>query len=276
MVKSLTDKEPNKSVNPDEVVAIGAALQAGILAGEVRDVLLLDVTPLSLGIETLGGIMTKIITRNTTVPVKKSDLFTTATDNQPDVDIHILQGERELVDGNKSLGNFQLGGIPEAERGVPQIQVTFDIDVDGKLSVTAKEKETGVEQCVTIHGASTLSDEEVTEMLSNADLYATADKERKESINLKYESIRLCEEIERQLDSSISIIRNEEKDKLRELINNVMSILEKDEIDNNELEMAVEKLKLKFKSSVDLQPETNISNTEQKKSKEEDFGWNRN
>ena len=275
LVKSLTDKEPNKSVNPDEVVAIGAALQAGILAGEVRDVLLLDVTPLSLGIETLGGIMTKIITRNTTVPVKKSGLFSTATDNQPNVDIHVLQGERELVNGNKSLGNFQLDGIPEAERGVPQIQVTFDIDVDGKLSVTAKEKETGVEQCVTIHGASTLSNEEVTEMLNNANLYATVDKEQKEFINLKYESERLCEEIEKELNSPISFIHNEEKDKLRELINNIKSMLEKDEVNSKDLTMAIEKLKLEFKSSITTKTETNIPNTEQKKSGGGDFGWNK-
>merc|ERR1712174_129147 len=166
LVEDATGKKPNQSVNPDEVVAIGAAIQAGILAGEIKDILLLDVTPLSLGVETLGGVMTKIISRNTTIPVKKSEMFSTAVDNQTNVEIHILQGERELVSANKSLGNFRLDGIPAAERGVPQIEVTFDIDVDGILSVTAKEKETGVEQFVTIQGASTLSESEVEEMLT--------------------------------------------------------------------------------------------------------------
>merc|ERR1712087_448164 len=161
LVESLTGKKPNQSVNPDEVVAIGAAIQADILAGEVKDILLLDVTPLSLGVETLGGVMTKIISRNTTIPVKKSEMFSTAVDNQPNVEIHVLQGERDLVSANKSLGNFRLDGIPPGNRGVPQIEVTFDIDVDGILSVTAKETETGVQQNVTIQGASTLSESEV-------------------------------------------------------------------------------------------------------------------
>merc|ERR1712025_250433 len=185
LVESLTGKKPNQSVNPDEVVAIGAAVQAGILAGEIKDILLLDVTPLSLGVETLGGVMTKIIARNTTIPVKKSEIFSTAVDNQANVEIHILQGERELVDGNKSLGNFRLDGIPEADRGVPQIEVTFDIDVDGILSVKAREKETGVEQSVTIQGASNLNENEVEEMLAEAEKFATADKEKRQNIDLK-------------------------------------------------------------------------------------------
>merc|ERR1712213_281671 len=148
LVESLTGKKPNQSVNPDEVVAIGAAVQAGILAGEIKDILLLDVTPLSLGVETLGGVMTKIIARNTTIPVKKSEMFSTAVDNQTNVEIHILQGERDLVSANKSLGNFRLDGIPAGNRGVPQIEVTFDIDVDGILALKAKEIETGIEQAV--------------------------------------------------------------------------------------------------------------------------------
>merc|ERR1712177_81494 len=148
LVESLTDRKPNQSVNPDEVVAIGAAIQAGILAGEIKDILLLDVTPLSLGVETLGGVMAKIIPRNTTVPVRRSELFSTAVDNQTNVEIHILQGERELVPGNKSLGRFGLTNIPEADRGVPQIDVTFDLNVDGLLNVTAKERTTGVEQFI--------------------------------------------------------------------------------------------------------------------------------
>ena len=199
LVESLTNKKPNQSVNPDEVVAIGAAIQAGILAGEIKDVLLLDVTPLSLGVETLGGVMTKIIARNTTIPVKKSEMFSTAVDNQTNVEIHILQGERELVAGNKSLGNFRLDGIPKAERGVPQIEVTFDIDVDGLLSVKAKELETGVEQSVTIQGASNLDQKEVEEMLSEAEKYAAFDKEKRKNIDLKNQAETLCYEAEKEL-----------------------------------------------------------------------------
>ena len=180
LVESLTDKKPNQSVNPDEVVAIGAAVQAGILVGEINDILLLDVTPLSLGVETLGGVMTKIIARNTTIPVKKSEMFSTAVDNQTNVEIHVLQGERELIAGNKSLGNFRLDGIPKADRGVPQIEVTFDIDVDGLLSVKAKEVETGIEQSVTIQGASNLEQNEIENMLADAEKYASADRKKTE------------------------------------------------------------------------------------------------
>merc|ERR1712048_247417 len=199
LVESITNKKPNKNVNPDEVVAIGAAIQAGILAGEIKDVLLLDVTPLSLGVETLGGVMTKIIARSTTIPVKKSEIFSTAVDNQTNVEIHILQGERELVSGNKSLGNFKLEGIPVAQRGVPQIEVTFDIDVDGILSVKAKEKETGIEQSVTIQGASNLNENEVETMLQDAEKFAAIDKEKRETINLKNQAETLCLEVEKEV-----------------------------------------------------------------------------
>merc|ERR1711957_773630 len=199
LVISLTDTQPNQSVNPDEVVAIGAAVQAGILAGEIKDILLLDVTPLSLGVETLGGVMTKIIARNTTIPVKKSEMFSTAVDNQTNVEIHILQGERELVSANKSLGNFRLDGIPAGNRGVPQIEVTFDIDVDGILSVTAKEKETGVQQNVTIQGASTLSESEIQAMLDEAEKNAATDKIKRENIDLTNQAQILCSEVEKEL-----------------------------------------------------------------------------
>jgi len=182
LVESITGKKPNQTVNPDEVVAVGAAIQAGILAGEISDILLLDVTPLSLGVETLGGVMTKIIARNTTIPTKKSEMFSTAVDNQTNVEIHVLQGERELVNDNKSLGNFRLDGIPNASRGVPQIEVTFDIDVDGLLSVKAKEVETGVEQSVTIQGASTLTENEVEEMVKAAEEYAVIDQEKRKKL----------------------------------------------------------------------------------------------
>lgn len=200
LVESLTGKKPNQSVNPDEVVAIGAAIQAGILAGEIKDILLLDVTPLSLGVETLGGVMTKIIARNTTIPVKKSEMFSTAVDNQTNVEIHVLQGERELVSGNKSLGNFRLDGIPKADRGVPQIEVTFDIDVDGLLSVKAKEVETGIEQSVTIQGASNLEENEIDGMLADAEKYATADQEKRQNIEIKNQAETLCFEAEKELE----------------------------------------------------------------------------
>merc|ERR1712183_612106 len=179
LVSSLTGKKPNQSVNPDEVVAIGASIQAGIITGEIKDILLLDVTPLSLGVETLGGVMTTIISRNTTIPVKKSETFSTAVDNQPNVEIHVLQGEREIAKDNKSLGNFRLDGIPNAPRGVPKIEVDFDIDVDGLLSVKAKETETGIEQSVTIQNASNLDKNEIDRMLSDAEKYADSDKEKK-------------------------------------------------------------------------------------------------
>jgi len=199
LVQSLTGKKPNKSVNPDEVVAIGAAIQAGILAGEITDILLLDVTPLSLGVETVGGIMTKLISRNTTIPVKKSELFSTAADNQTNVEIHVLQGEREVVSGNKSLGNFKLEGIPEAPKGQPQIEVTFDINVDGILSVTAKENESGKEQSVTIQGSSNLSENEIDNMLQEAEKYASIDKEQKQKSEMGVASMAFCDEIEKKI-----------------------------------------------------------------------------
>jgi molecular chaperone DnaK len=248
LVESLTNKKPNQSVNPDEVVAIGAAIQAGILAGEIKDILLLDVTPLSLGVETLGGVMTKIISRNTTIPVKKSELFSTAVDKQTNVEIHILQGERELVAGNKSLGNFRLDGIPEAERGVPQIEVTFDIDVDGLLSVKAKEKETGVEQSVTIQGASNLNEQEVNQMLSEAEKYASADQEKKKIIDLKNQAERLCFEAEKELDLFKSNINEEKQQKVRSSIQKVKGLTQSDDI--NALSSAIEELKLEMKDIV--------------------------
>jgi len=200
LVQSLTGKKPNRSVNPDEVVAIGAAIQAGILAGEITDILLLDVTPLSLGVETMGGIMTKLISRNTTIPVKKSELFSTAADNQTNVEIHVLQGEREVANGNKSLGNFKLDGIPEAPKGRPQIEVTFDINVDGLLSVTAKENESGKEQSVTIKGSSNLNENEIDTMLKEAEKYAESDKKSKENQEQRLKCTNYCEKVEKMLE----------------------------------------------------------------------------
>merc|ERR1712228_382516 len=223
LVESLTGKKPNQTVNPDEVVAIGAAIQAGILAGEIKDILLLDVTPLSLGVETLGGVMTKIIARNTTIPTKKSEMFSTAIDNQTNVEIHILQGERELVGDNKSLGNFRLDGIPNASRGVPQIEVTFDIDVDGLLSVKAKEVETGIEQSVTIQGASTLNQNEVEEMIKSAAEYAKIDQEKRKNIDLKNNAEALCYEANKQLLLIDDKISEEKQKNITELIEAIQS-----------------------------------------------------
>ncbi len=248
LVESLTGKKPNQSVNPDEVVAIGAAIQAGILAGEIKDVLLLDVTPLSLGVETLGGVMTKIIARNTTIPVKKSEMFSTAVDNQPNVEIHILQGERELVAGNKSLGNFRLDGIPAASRGVPQIEVTFDIDVDGILSVKAREKETGVEQSVTIQGASNLKENEVEEMLAEAEKFAYADKEKREKIDLKNQAEALCFEAEKEVSMFKENIAQEQQQNITKLIENVREEIKNDNFDS--LKVKVEELKTAMKDII--------------------------
>ena len=245
LVESLTGKKPNQSVNPDEVVAIGAAIQAGILAGEVKDVLLLDVTPLSLGVETLGGVMTKIIARNTTIPVKKSEMFSTAVDNQTNVEIHILQGERELVTGNKSLGNFRLDGIPAAERGVPQIEVTFDIDVDGILSVKAREKETGVEQSVTIQGASNLNETEVEQMLAEAEKYASLDKEKRENIDLKNQAEALCFEAEKELSLVKENISEDKQQSITKLIEQIRQDSQSENFES--LRSQVEELKTAMK-----------------------------
>ena len=248
LVESLTGKKPNQSVNPDEVVAIGAAIQAGILAGDIKDILLLDVTPLSLGVETLGGVMTKIIARNTTIPVKKSEMFSTAVDNQTNVEIHILQGERELVAGNKSLGNFRLDGIPPADRGVPQIEVTFDIDVDGILSVKAREKETGVEQSVTIQGASNLSDNEVEKMLAEAEKFATADKEKRENIDLKNQAEALCFEAEKELSLFKDNISSDKQQSINKLIEDIRNEIKTDKADD--LKSKIEDLKSAMKDMV--------------------------
>ena len=249
LVESLTGKKPNQSVNPDEVVAIGAAIQAGILAGEIKDILLLDVTPLSLGVETLGGVMTKIIARNTTIPVKKSEMFSTAVDNQTNVEIHILQGERELVSGNKSLGNFRLDGIPAADRGVPQIEVTFDIDVDGILSVKAREKDTGVEQSVTIQGASNLNETEVEEMLAEAEKFATADKEKRENIDLKNQAEALCFEAEKELSLLKESVSDETQQNVTKLIENIKQEVQNDNFES--LKTKVEELKTAMKDMVE-------------------------
>jgi chaperone protein DnaK len=221
LVRSLTGKEPNVSVNPDEVVALGAAVQAGVLSGEVSDIVLLDVTPLSLGLETLGGVMTKLITRNTTLPTTKSETFSTAADGQTSVEINVLQGEREFVRDNKSLGNFRLDGIPPAPRGVPQIEVKFDIDANGILSVTARDKGTGKSQDIKITGASTLSSDDVERMVKEAEKFADEDKKRREAVDTKNQADSMAYQTQKQLkelgDKAPADVKQKVEAKLKEL-----------------------------------------------------------
>ncbi len=231
LVQKLLGKEPNKGVNPDEVVAMGAAIQGGVLAGEVKDILLLDVTPLSLGVETLGGVMTKIIPRNTTIPTKKSEVFSTAVDGQSNVEIHVLQGEREMAKDNKDLGLFRLDGIPPAPRGVPQIEVTFDIDANGILNVTAKDKGTGKEQSISITGASTLPDTEVDRMVKEAEANASADKERREKIDRKNQADSLVYQAEKQLTELEDKVPAADKTKAEGLIKDLKDAIAQDNDD---------------------------------------------
>ncbi len=218
LVKKKLGKDPNLSVNPDEVVAVGAAIQGGVLSGEVKDILLLDVTPLSLGVETLGGVMTAMIQRNTTIPTKKAETFSTAVDGQTNVEIHVLQGEREFAKDNKSLGTFRLDGIPPAPRGVPQIEVTFDIDANGILNVTAKDKGSGKEQSISITGASTLPEDEVERMVNEAEKNAEEDKERREKIERKNQADSLVYQAEKQISELGDKVAAEEKSKAEDLI----------------------------------------------------------
>ena len=218
LVRKMIGKEPNKSVNPDEVVAMGAAIQGGVLGGDVKGVVLLDVTPLSLGVETLGGVMTKLIDRNTTIPTQKSEIFSTAADNQTAVDIHILQGEREMAADNMTLGRFRLEGIPPAPRGVPQIEVTFDIDANGILNVSAKDKATGKEQRITITASTNLSKDEVERMVRDAEKYADEDRARRELIELKNKADTLAYESERSLNDLGDKVDSLEKTRIEGII----------------------------------------------------------
>lgn len=218
IVKKLTGREPNVSVNPDEVVALGAAVQAGVLAGEVSDIVLLDVTPLSLGLETLGGVMTKLIPRNTTLPTSKSETFSTAADGQTSVEINVLQGEREFSNDNKSLGNFRLDGIPPAPRGVPQIEVKFDIDANGILSVSAMDKGSGKKQDIKITGASTLSSDEVEKMVSEAEKFASSDKEKREAVDVKNQADSTVYQTEKQIQELGDKVPADVKTKVEEKV----------------------------------------------------------
>ncbi|MEG4533533.1 molecular chaperone DnaK [Microcoleus sp. D2_18a_D3] len=231
LVKKLLGKDPNQTVNPDEVVAVGAAIQAGVLSGEVKDILLLDVTPLSLGVETLGGVMTKIIPRNTTIPTKKSETFSTAVDGQTNVEIHVLQGEREMANDNKDLGTFRLDGVPPAPRGVPQIEVTFDIDANGILNVAAKDKGTGKEQSISITGASTLPSNEVEKMVKEAEANAAADKERRERIDRKNQADSQAYQIEKQLAELGDKVPADDKTKIEGLLKDLRSAIESEDDD---------------------------------------------
>ena len=231
LVKKELGKDPSREVNPDEAVAMGAAIQGGVLTGEVNDIVLLDVTPLSLGLETLGGVMTVLIPRNTTVPTQKKQVFSTAADNQPAVDIHVLQGERPMAADNKTLGNFQLTGIPAAPRGVPQIEVTFDIDANSIVHVTAKDLGTNKEQSITITSSTNLSDEEVDRMVKEAEANKEEDKKRKEEADLKNDAESLVNQTEKSLKDLGDKVSDKEKEEAEDLVKELKEALEKDDID---------------------------------------------
>ena len=231
LVKNMTGKQPNMSVNPDEVVANGAAVQGGVLTGDVEGILLLDVTPLSLGVETMGGIMTKMIDRNTTIPTSKTEVYSTAADNQTSVEINVLQGERELARDNKSLGKFQLTGIPAARRGVPQIEVTFDIDANGIVKVSAKDKGTGKEQSITISGSTALSDEEVDRMVKDAESHAEEDKKQKEEVEARNQTDSLCYSTEQTLAELGDKVSGDLKSKAESAIADAKKALEGSDIE---------------------------------------------
>jgi len=242
IAKEIFEKEPHKGVNPDEVVALGAAIQGGVLMGDVKDLLLLDVTPLSLSIETLGGVATRLIERNTTIPTSKSQTFSTAADNQPSVDVHVVQGEREMAAGNKSLGRFILDGIPPAPRGVPQIEVTFDIDANGILNVTAKDKGTGKEQKITIQDASGLSEDEIEKMQKDAEVHAEEDKKKKDEVEVRNKADGIIFQLEKMMRDNDAKISDELKKPVNEKIGTLKELLQDEKADSEAIKKATEDL----------------------------------
>ena len=261
LVKKLTGKEPHRGVNPDEVVAVGAAIQAGVLGGDVKDVVLLDVTPLSLGIETLGNVFTKLIERNTTIPTQKSQVFTTAQDNQTEVEIHVLQGEREFAKDNRTLGKFNLTGIPAARRGVPQIEVTFDIDANGIVNVGAKDLGTGKEQRITITASTQLNNDQIENLIKEAEKFAEEDKKKKEQIELKNKADGLIYNTEKTLSEIGDSVSDDEKAKIRTAIDNLKEAIEKDEYDK--LESLIEELQnVSYKMSEELYKKSSQSGSD--------------
>jgi molecular chaperone DnaK len=275
-VKNFFGKEPNKSVNPDEVVAMGAAIQAGVLQGDVKDVLLLDVTPLSLGIETLGGVSTKLIEKNTTIPTKKSQVFSTAEDNQPAVSIRVLQGEREMASDNKLLGNFELIGIAPAPRGVPQVEVTFDIDANGIVNVSAKDKGTGKEQKIQIQASGGLSDEEIEKMVKDAEANKDADKKKRESVDVRNQADTLIHSTEKNLKDHGSKISETEKKAIEDGSNALKESLKSEDIEDikKKTEVLVQaSMKLGeaiYKSQQSAKPDSNKDDGKDEKGKKDD------
>ena len=242
LVVEIAGKEPHKGVNPDEVVAVGAAVQAGVLKGDVKDVLLLDVTPLSLGIETKGGVMTRLIERNTTIPTKRTEVFTTADDMQPSVEIHVLQGEREMASGNKTLGKFQLVDLPPAPRGVPQIEVTFDIDANGIVNVSAKDRATDKEQSITISGESNLSDADIETMVKDAESHAEEDRQRREAAEVRNNADALVYQIEKMLVDQAEQVTDADKIELESALSNLKEALADENDDSETISKATDNL----------------------------------